>query len=200
MRIEQARVRRGQRISASHHNGLVRLAEELTITQARVKGRHDPDGFSPHFDVRATVNVDHPFKVALSTDAGGKLTATFSPGFVAGIVPKIKDVALDDVDTQGNSPALIVGDDAFKKQGNAERGLLMFRYDLDHDSFEVTAVTPVAVPTPPASQPWTWYKLIAILTRVSGDVTVSQQCFFSQDFDVSEVRANGFFHAWPHTS
>ena len=179
-------VRKGQPIEAAHHNGLVRLAEQLIIARGPVKGRQMPDGFTPHIKITQVTQVDHPFKVSVEaisgTGASTEYGATFSLGTVEGIIPEIEKVGLDTVDVKGNPPVLKIKPEAWKSSGTAKRSLLMLTYTLDPNSHIVTAVTPIAVPQVPDFQPWTWNKLIAILVRIDTDITVKQMCFFNQRF------------------
>lgn len=191
-------VRKGQEITADHHNRLVRFADRLTLQRGALKGRQDSDGFTPRITVSTTLSVSHAFKVAVTAGQNpDEQLATFTLGHVAGIIPTIDDRALDDLDENGDPPALIVKADAWKKHGRGERALLMFRYELTHDDFTVAKVVPVAVPEPPAAAPYTWHKLIAILQRTDDEIRATQICFFSQEFDTSERTATGRFHAWP---
>lgn len=48
------RVAKGQRIEAAHHNRLVALAESVTVSRGRLKGRGCPDGFIPKLDVESS--------------------------------------------------------------------------------------------------------------------------------------------------
>jgi hypothetical protein len=196
------RVRQGQRIEAAHHNGLVTLAQSLTFQRGTLKGRQLPEGFIPRVVVSQTISIDHPFKVTLTPgDNDQEMSATFTLGYVAGIVPQIDGTPLDEPDDNGAPPVLKVTEAAWKPRGNIERALIMLRYELDHSSFTVNKVVPVAVATPPHQSPWTWHKLIAIAIRDStGQVTVSQQCFTSQEFDTSERKPSGLFRAWPRSA
>jgi hypothetical protein len=196
------RVRTGQTILSSHHNGMVSVAEALTFQRGTLKGWQLPEGFIPRVVVSQTISIDHPFKVTLSAgDNDQEMSATFTLGYVAGIVPQIDGTALDETDDHGNPPVLKVTEAAWKPRGNIERALIMLRYELDPAAFTVNKVVPVAVATVPAQAPWTWHKLIAIAIRDStGQVTVSQQCFTSQEFDTSERKPSGLFRPWPRSA
>jgi hypothetical protein len=194
-------VKRGERVLAEHHNGLVKLAESITLQRGPLKGRQDANGFTPHIDVPpASGAVDHAFKIALSDGPRGELLCRFTPGHVGGIIPIIGVRYLDDFDDEDLGPALEIPDDAWKKRGLTERALIMFRYELN-PSFAVAKVVPVAVAAPPDNPPFAWHKLIAILIRSEdGAIRVLQQCFFSQYFDTSERKPSGRFRAWPRAA
>ena len=189
-------VKKGQQIEAAHHNGLVRFGEQLVISRGPLKGRQMPDGFTPRVKIVQSTDVDHPFKVTVDPLSGsGAATvygASFSVGHVSGIIPKIDQVGLDAVDSKGNFPIFKIKPDAWSAYGTAQRALIMLNYGLDHSSYTVTSVSPIAVPKPPDFAPYQWNKLIAILILSSGSVTVKQMCFFNQQFYALNQRAGKF--------
>ncbi len=189
------RVRPGETIRAVHHNELVKLAASLVLQRGQLKGRQMPTGFMPRVQVSQTVQIDYPFRMQFGSDDNDNVTIIFTPGYIEGIMPKINDVALDDVDGDGNPPILTVTQDAWAPYGNVQRALVMLRYDLDK-SFNVSAITPVAVPSPP-SNPQQWFKLCGILTQVDGIVKPYQLMFFSQYFSAGAGVSTGHFTAFP---
>lgn len=194
---DELRVRKGERISAAKHNALVSLAERLTLQRGRIPGRQSPDGFTPMVDVQATAAPSgHAWKIT-PEDQGETLALFFTPAHVSGIMPMIGKVPLDEVGADGRAPALIVTKDAWAKRGMGERALIMFRYELRHTDFRPEKIVPVAVATPPDRAPWTWHKLIAILTRFDGAVKVWPQCWFPQAFDATDTTPAGAFTPWP---
>lgn len=196
---DSLRVRKGQRVEAAHHNGLVRLASQLTIQRGRLKGRQDPDGFTPHVEVSTSVSVDHPFRMSVTEGEDDVQLVTFTPGTVSGVVPALDELALDDVDDAGEPPVLRVEADAWAPHGRVERALILFRYDLDA-AFSVLKVTPLAAPKKPDPSPRTWHKLIGFLIRFEGNVRPFQQCFFAQYFDAAGGKTPGAFRAYPRAA
>lgn len=190
------RVQPGQIILAAHHNGLVDLAESMSLGSSSI-AHQDKDGVI----IRASLHglsprTNHAFRIALGED-GDDVLLTFTPAHVAGIMPTIDDEGLDHFDEAGNPPALRVGKSAWKKVGAVERTLVMFRYELAGD-FTVAKVVPVAVPAPPARKPFTWHKLVAILVKQNGDIRVFPQMFFPQNFLAAETTTSGGFRPLPY--
>lgn len=196
----RATVRNGKAPTAQQHNALVQLTEQTTMQRGPLRGRRMPDGFTPRVSIKATLSVDYNFRVTLSEGkTADEWVVSFTPGDVAGIIPEIDGVALDDVDEANNPPQLTVKPDDWRKVGNVSRTLIMFHYELEHSSFVVQKVTPIAVPRPPDAKPWEWNKLVAFLTRSNdGTVKVTQRVFFSQAFDVANSKPNGTFTPLPH--
>lgn len=190
------RVRKGQRIRASHHNALVDIAEQATLQHGTLKGHQDSDGFTPRVTVQATLSVSTAFRIGLGED-GDDVLLTFSPSHVAGEIPTIGDEGLDEFDEAGNPPVLRVDKGAWVKRGAGERALVMFRYDLDHADFSVSKVTPVAVASVPLRKPWTWHKLVAFLVRQNGAVRVFPQMYFPQGFLAADTNSAGGFRPLP---
>lgn len=194
------RVRRGQVITAAHHNGLVDFAERIQLQRGALKGRSEPGGFTPRITAQVVVRVEHSFRVLLAEE-GEKLFAVIDPGYVNGIMPKIGGVALDDVDKDTElPPRLEVTKEAWKPYGLGERALVLLRYDLTADLL-VSQVTPVALPSPPsAALPRQWHKLCAMLYRQDGTVRVRQRIFFDQYFTATGGTSAGRFNAWPRAA
>lgn len=197
VRRDEITVQKGQAITARQHNNVAKLAESLTLNTRGIPGRRGPNGFTPTIKVSTSISAKHAFKLALVAGQNGELGLTFTPAHVAGVMPTIGDRGLDELDDAGVGPVLEVKDDAWLAKGKGERALVMFRYDLDHTDFSVTKVTPLAVKAVPASAPWTWHKLVAILTRQNGDVKIWPQMFFPQAFEVTDTTATGRFTPWP---
>ena len=191
------RVTRRQRIEAAHHNGLVTLAESLEIQRGRLKGRQEPDGFTPRIDIRATTSPSHPWKPSLGETERGLVTIGFETGHISGIVATIDGTALDDVTDQEEPPLLTVPASAWKKNGNAERALIMAKVTFRTADFSVETVELVAVPAVPDFRPFTFHKLIHILTRIDGTVKAHIQTMHSLYLDVSDTDKTGRFKAWP---
>lgn len=194
---ENLKVRRGQRVLAEHHNGLVRLAERCTLSRGRLKGRQDTDGFTARLDVRQSTVAQHAWKAVIEEEDELWLRFTV-PSHVSGIVPEIDGTALDDVTEDGESPRLKIPEDAFAKKGRSERALVLLRYELRKEDFSVEKVVPVASATALGVQPWKWHKLLGWIVRQEGEVKWWPQAFFPLAFDVSnQDKATGRFKPWP---
>ncbi len=204
MNPEKLRVHSREKILADHHNGLVMFAETLTILRGRIKGRQLSDGFIPRIDVAVKTSVSHPFKVKVSEDEDGKPVVFMRAGHVNGVIPILgegdKARALDDLDDNDDPPPLAIDEAAWQPRGTGERALVMLRYELRTGDASVAKVVPVVVAEPPARKAWTFHKLAAILRRKDGTVTPSQQIFFDQYFDASNVGKDGTFTAWPRAA
>lgn len=198
--FRRAFVKKGQTIRADNHNMLVGIADQITIQQGRLQGRRDPDGFSPRIEVNARTSSDYAFRISSGTNDQGDLALSFTPSTVGGVMPKIGDLALDDVDENGNPPTITVDDQMFVARGNVRRALVMLRYDLYHVDFGIQSVTPFVCSAPPDPAPWVWNKLVAILVQYNGDIRIWPQIFFPQYFDVTGTKPNGTFQAIPHTA
>lgn len=197
------RVRRGQVITAAHHNGLVSLAERIQLQRGALKGRSEPGGFTPRITAQVVVRVEHPFRVLLTTEHDLAFV-TIDPGYVNGIMPEIDgdldSVPLDKLNARGEVPRLAIPKDAWQPYGTGERALVFLRYQLDA-SFLVNRVTPVALAKPPsAALPRQWHKLCATLYYQTGTFRVRQHVFFDQYFTASGGTSAGRFTAWPRAA
>lgn len=192
------RVARGQRVEAIHHNGLVGLAESLTIQRGKLKGRHDSDGFTARIDIAAKVNVEHAWKSIMDDEGDKVFLRIVSPSHVNGVIPEINGKPIDVADKDGELPRYEIPKAAWAKRGLAERSHVYLRYDLRHEDFSIEKITLAAFSEPPPQKPWMWHKLFGWLTRQDGTVKWHPQMFFPAYFDVSQTdKARGTFKPWP---
>lgn len=192
------RVARGERVQAQHHNGLVGLAESLTIQRGRLKGRQDSDGFTARIAVTAKAAVEHAWKSAIDEEDNRVFLRILTPSHVNGVVPEINGNPIDIADKNGEYPRYEIPKSAWAKRGLAERAHIYLRYDLRHEDFSIERITLTALPEPPRQTPWTWHKLFGWLTRQDGSIKWHPQMFFPEYFDVSQTdRQRGTFKPWP---
>lgn len=192
------RVARGQRVEALHHNGLVGLAESLTIQRGRFKGRQDSDGFTARIDAVAKVNVEHAWKSAIDDEGDKVFLRIIVPSHVAGVIPEVNGKPIDIADKDGEFPRYEIPKAAWAKRGLAERAHVYLRYDLRHEDFSIEKITLAAFAEPPPQKPWMWHKLFGWLTRQDGSAKWHPQMFFPAYFDVSQTdKARGVFKPWP---
>lgn len=192
------KVRPGQIVEAAHHNGLVNLAESLTITRGRVKGRQDSGGFTARISAVAKANVEHAWKSVIDEDGDRLFLGIIVPSHVNGVVPEINGQPIDVAEKDGELPRYEIPKAAWAKRGLAERAHVYLRYDLRREDFSIEKITLAAFAEPPPQKPWVFHKLFGWLTRQDGSVKWHPQMFFPAYFDVSQTdKTRGTFKPWP---
>jgi hypothetical protein len=182
--LTRLEVRPGDDIRAEDHNALVRAISRRTIRGGKgVLVKQYDDHTAVSYLAPRTI-IRHAWKPTM-TSFDGKPAVNFSRGLINGIEPMIDEKKLSDADQK---PLVLSEFD--KDLGDC---LIYAELKLDLQTWAIKEAKMIASAKPPAFQPFTARKLIAI---ANWDGTVEPRCYFDLAFIASNRKPSGIFRAW----
>lgn len=182
--LTRLEVRPGDDIRAEDHNALVRAISRRTIRGGKGVMVKQYDDHTAISYLAPRMIIRHAWKPTMSS-SDGKPAVNFARGLINGIEPTIDKKKISDPDQK---PLVL-------REFDRETGdcLIYAELRLDLQSWAIKQATMIASAKPPAFQPYTARKLIAIANE---DGTVEPRCFFDLGFIASNRKSSGTFRAW----
>ncbi len=192
--IDRLFAKAGEAISATKKwNPLVREVFRKTLRRGGgVRLKEYPSQTMVGFSGSVPTVIDYRFRVEVG---GSDVRVGF--GLVAGHEPRIevegKAVPISKVDDEtGETPALTLQPEDFARG----RALLFAKVNLSR-GWAIETVDIVARPEVPAPEPWTGYKLIAVLRQDAAlTITALQMVYFNLNHGTSLRRTSGLAKHW----